>query len=506
MTPARIFLYFCLAFLAGVASASFFKFPLFLIIFILIFSLALVGVFWERVGIAVFGFCLIFLVLGVLRFQSFELEILGPRSASLSGQAVSLVGRVAAEPDKRPGYTNLKIIVTGSGPSAGGEETAADIAGSRVLAVVGNYPEYFYGDKMKLEGKLQLPEPDGSFNWPGYLAKEGIAWQIVFPKTEFLGKESLGIRQGLFSNILSLKKKFQEPVYENIPLKEGSLLSGLLLGDKSLMPKSFKQQMSAAGLSHITAVSGMNVVILSGILMSLFIGLGLWRQQAFWLALVFIWLFVLLVGLPASAVRAGIMASLFLSAQFLGRQNMAWRAMILAAAAMLALNPLLLRYDIGFQLSFLAVAGLIYIGPVLKEKLNFIPDKKFLDLKEILSQTLSAQIITLPVLIYNFGYFSLVAPLANILVLPAIPWLMAFGSIFILAGIIWPVLGWVLSWPVAALLMYCTKTIDLCAGLPFAQLALRVSLFWVFLIYVLLFIWVFRWRRKHRFLETGYLS
>jgi competence protein ComEC len=119
---------------------------------------------------------------------------------------------------------------------------------------------------------------------------------------------------------------------------------------------------------------------------------------------------------------------------------------------------------------------------------------------------LSAQIITLPVLIYNFGYFSLVAPLANILVLPAIPWLMAFGSIFILAGIIWPFLGWVLSWPVAALLMYCTKTIDLCAGLPFAQLALRISPFWIFLIYVLLFAWVFVWRRKHRFLETGYLS
>jgi len=502
MTAARIFLYFCLAFLAGVALASFIKLSLFLIISTLIFSLALVGIFWERAEIAVFGACLVFLVLGVLRLQAFESEVLGSRSIDLSGRTVSLIGRVAAEPDKRPGYTNLKVLVTGDS----GEEPSADIAGSQVLAVVGNYPEYFYNDKLMLEGKLQLPEPDGSFNWPGYLAKEGIAWQIIFPKIEFLENDNDGFWPRIFSNILSLKKKFQEPVYEDLPLKEGSLLSGLLLGDRSLMPKNFKQQMSAAGLSHITAVSGMNVVILSGILMSLLIGLGLWRQQAFWLALFFIWLFVFLVGLPASAVRAGIMASLFLSAQFLGRQNMAWRAMILAAAAMLAFNPLLLRYDIGFQLSFLAVAGLIYIEPVLKEKLNFIPDKKFLNLKEILSQTLSAQIITLPVLIYNFGYFSLIAPLANILVLPAIPWLMALGSVFILAGIAWPALGWVFSWPVSALLMYCTKTIDLCAGLPFAQLALRISPFWLILIYILLFVWVFRWRRKHRFLETGYLS
>ncbi|MFA5746814.1 MAG: ComEC/Rec2 family competence protein [Candidatus Paceibacterota bacterium] len=506
MTAARIFLYLCFAFLAGTALASFFYFSFFLIIPAFIFSLALIGVFWERPRIAVFGFCLILLALGILRLQAFESEILEYRDPGFSGKEVNLVGRINAEPDKRPGYTNLKIIIIAAGPSAGSDDPSADIVGSRVSAAVGNYPEYSYGDKVRLKGGLKLPEKDSSFNWPGYLAKEGISWQIVHPKIELLEKTGGGYWPSLFSNILELKKKFQEPIRENIPLREGSLLSGLLLGDRSLMPKNFKQEMSAAGLSHITAVSGMNVVILSSILMSLLIGLGLWRQQAFWLALAFIWLFVLLVGLPASAVRAGIMASLLLSAQFLGRQNMAWRAMILAAAAMLAFNPLLLRYDVGFQLSFLAVAGLIFIEPMLKEKLNFIPDKRFFNLKEMLSQTLSAQIATLPILIYNFGSFSLIAPLANILVLPAIPWLMALGFIFVLAGIVLPALGWLLSWPVSALLIYCTKAVDICASLPFAQLALNISPSWLFLVYILIFIWAARWRRKRRFLETGYLS
>ena len=507
MTAARILICLCASFLAGIASASFFNFSLFFIVSLLILSISLIGVFWGRTAPATLGFCLVFLILGILRFQSFESGILKARVQDFSGRKASVIGRIISEPDKRPTYTNLKVRIIEASvfdKNSSVPKDAGVLSGSVALAMAGNYPEFFYGDKIKLEGKLQLPEQIDSFNWPGYLAKEGVSWQISYPKIEFLGNEK-SWQENIFFNILSFKKKIEEPIHKNISSKEASLLSGLLFGDLSLMSKEFKQKMSIAGLSHITAVSGMNVIILSGIIMSLLVALGLWRQQAFWWALLSLWVFVALVGFPASAVRAGIMASLLLWAQYLGRQNMAWRAMIFAAVIMLALNPLLLRYDVGFQLSFLAVCGLVFISPILKEYFKFIPDKKFFGLKEILSQTFSAQIITLPVLIYNFGCFSLVAPLANILVVPLLPLIMALGAVFIIVSMLCPFLGWLFSWPSSLLLFYCTAIVDFCSKLPFASLGLKLFWPWLLIFYALIFFWIFKWQKNHRFLETGYI-
>lgn len=507
MTAAKIFICFCFAFLAGIGLASFLKISLFAGFLTLIFGLSLIGVLWSHPKPAAAGFCLIFFVLGVWRFQSFETAILKQgKDKSLSGQKTVLVGRIVFEPDKRPSYTNLKFKIEKAWLFGGEQKPLTRLAGATIWTTVKNYPEFFYNDELKLQGKLQIPEAADNFNWPGYLTKEGVVWQMSWPQAELLEREpSSAGWSWVYSQILSLKKKIEEPIYQNLPLREGSLLAGLIFGDRSLMPKEFKDEMSRTGLSHIAAVSGTNVVILSVILMSFFIGLGLWRQQAFWLALVFIWLFIILVGLPASAVRAGIMASLLLTAQYLGRQNAAWRAMVLAGAAMLYFNPLLLRYDIGFQLSFLAVGGLVFLAPMIKERLEFIPDQKFFNLKEILSQTLAAQIITLPVLIYNFGYISLVAPLSNLLIMPFIPLMMAMGFIFVLAGIFWSGLGWLLSWPSAFLLIGAVKIIDICASLPLASLSLRLSWVWLAVFYILLLFWIIKWQRKHRFLKTGYL-
>ena len=507
MTSSQVFIYFCFAFLAGIGLASFLKISLIIGFLILILGLSLIGILWRYPKPAVAGFCLVFFILGIWRFQSFEAAILKQgEDKSLSGQKAILIGRVVFEPDKRPGYTNLKIKIEKAWLFSDEQKPLTQLAGATVWTTVKNYPEFFYNDQLKLQGKLQIPEAIDSFNWPGYLAKESVAWQMSWPQAELLEREpSPAGWPWFYSHVLFLKQKLEKPIYQNLPLREGSLLAGLIFGDRSLMPKEFKDEMSRTGLSHIAAVSGTNVVILSVILMSFFIGLGLWRQQAFWLALVFIWLFIILVGLPASAIRAGIMASLLLTAQYLGRQNVAWRAMILAGAAMLYFNPLLLRYDIGFQLSFLAVGGLVFLAPIIKEKLKFIPDKKFFNLKEILAQTLSAQIATLPILIYNFGYISLVAPLSNILIVPLIPLMMAIGFIFVLAGIFWPWFGWLLSWPSSFLLMAAVKIIDICASLPLASLALKISWAWLAIFYILLLFWIIRWQRKHRFLETGYI-
>ena len=113
--------------------------------------------------------------------------------------------------------------------------------------------------------------------------------------------------------------------------------------------------------------TGMHVAVLAAIIMPVLIGLGFWRRQAFYFSILLIFFFIVLTGGQASTIRAGIMVSFFLLAQQLGRANVSIRGIVFAASLMLINNPLILKSDIGFQLSFLAVIGIIYLNPFLKE-------------------------------------------------------------------------------------------------------------------------------------------
>ena len=237
--------------------------------------------------------------------------------------------------------------------------------------------------------------------------------------------------------------------------------------------------------------------------MSFLIAIGFWRGQAFYLTVGFIFLYILMIGFQPSAVRAAIMAGLFLSAQKVGRVSYSQRAVIFAGALMLAQNPFLLKDDVGFQLSFLAVMGIIYLFSIFQRWLKFIPQDKYLNLKNILSMTFSAQVFTLPILIYNFGYLSLVSPLTNILIVPLLPFIMVSGFIFSLVGIFWQFLGWLLSFPAWLLLTYLTKIIDWFYCLPFASLEFKISWQWVLIFYLILgyFVWRLKEKERWKFLD-----
>jgi len=228
----------------------------------------------------------------------------------------------------------------------------------KILITVANYPEYFYGDVVKITGKIQFPTIFDEFNYKNYLAKDKIYYVMYYPKIEILDRN-----QGnkIFSAILKFKNNLTQKVETLMPFPEVSILEGIILGNKQIFSEEIKNNLSITGTSHITAISGMNIVIISEILMIILIGLGLWRKQAFYFVVVLIFLFIVMVGAPASAVRAGIMGMILLYAKKVGRLGSATRIMVFAGAIMLLFNPFLLRYDVGFQLSFIAVIGLVYI-------------------------------------------------------------------------------------------------------------------------------------------------
>ncbi|OGZ32901.1 MAG: hypothetical protein A2V69_03350 [Candidatus Portnoybacteria bacterium RBG_13_40_8] len=424
--------------------------------------------------------CLIFIVM-VFFVSPKIIERKIPKSLPEEG---IIIGKTIKDPDLRSDNTKLTI----------------QIDKGKILVTTSSYPEYFYGDVLKIEGKIQIPQEFEGFNYKNYLAKDGIYYVMYWPKIEIMEKNK---GNPIFSTILKFKNNLTGRIEKIMPFPEISILEGLILGNKQIFSEKIKNDLSITGTSHITAISGMNIVIISNILMFVLIGLGMWRKQAFWFVLVLIFLFILMVGAPASAVRAGIMGAILLYAQKIGRLSNAARIMVFAATIMLIFNPLLLRYDIGFQLSFLAVLGLIYIKPIFDEWLKKFQKREQISfLLEIITTTVAAQIAVLPVLVYNFGKISFISPLTNVLIVPLIPFITAIGLVFIGSTLIWSFLGKILLWPAYLGSTYILRIIDWFAKIPWAAKQIP-NLHWIWLMgyYVLLIfgIWFYMKKTKLRY-------
>jgi competence protein ComEC len=116
--------------------------------------------------------------------------------------------------------------------------------------------------------------------------------------------------------------------------------------------------------------------------------------------------------------------------------------------------------------------------------------------------TLAAPVFTLPLLIYNFGYFSLISPITNILIVPLLPYIMVLGFVLGLTGMVWSFLAWIFSFPLWLLLTYLIKIVDFFSQISWASLTLKISWFWLVVFYLTLFsaVWQLSRKRKPEFL------
>jgi competence protein ComEC len=411
--------------------------------------------------------------------QISEFNILNDKLSELNDkEPVVLTGIIIKEPELKDNSQKFKV----------------KIGQSVVLATTNRYPEYQYLDIVEISGKLETPMETEDFNYKRYLLKDHIYSVMFFPEIKIIGKDSRGLTSGVYSGVLWVKEKLRDSIRNNFLPPNSSILEGVILGDKNAISQEIKEKFRVTGLSHIIAVSGMHVVISSSIVMIFLIYIGLWRNQAFYGAVIFIIVYVVLVGLPSSGIRAGIMGIIYLLGQKIGRQTVSSRTIVMSAVLMLLINPLLLFYDIGFQLSFLAVLGLIYLEPIIRNfiKLLIFKISKF-KVKEknenvimFFSATISAQIFTLPIIIYNFGNISFVSPITNVLVLPVIYGIMLFGFLSSVAGIFITSLGWILSLPCYFLLNYFFWIVNIFSK-PWAYSVVEnVSWIWILISYLLL--------------------
>ena len=268
---------------------------------------------------------------------------------------------------------------------------------------------------------------------------------------------------------------------------QSALLGAMMLGEKERLSYELKEKLNRSGTRHITAISGMHVMILAHMLIGIGLLFGLWRGQAFYFALGLIILFIIMVGAPPSAIRAGIMGGVVLFAQKIGRLSQAQRLLLIAAAVMLAFNPLLLKFDVGFQLSFLATLGIAKLSPWFLEKLSRIPQQ--FQLRSVAAMSFPAVIFTAPILASNFGQISVVSIFTNILIVPVLGLVLGLGFFAGILGIVFAPLGQIFFWPVWLLLSYIYQIIDWSSRIPFAAVQVEVFPWYLVVLYFALLWW-----------------
>ncbi len=416
-------------------------------------------------------------ILGALRFNLSQPRFDATSLATYNDQTgpVRVEGVVISEPDARDQYTNLRVeaerLIISDQPT----RTVRGL----VLIQAPPFTDYRYGDRLRIEGKLQTPTDAGDFSYREYLARQGVYSIMSRPRLTVLARDQGFAPLGW---LYAFKARAKRVIAQILPEPQASLLTGILLGDDSGIPKSMQDAFRTTGTTHIIAISGYNVTILIGL-----ISLGavrlLGRRRAFYALVAGLLIYMVLVGASASVVRAVIMGIVFLLATHVGRQGVALNTLFFTGLAMTAYDPDWL-WDVGFQLSFVATLSLIlYATPLQKtvegwlETFEVFKTSKVLPpvmdvLSDALLVTLAAQIATMPLLAYYFRQLSLVSLLTNGLVLPAQPGVMVTGGLALLAGLVWLPLGQATGWVAWLFLAWTTGIVELTARIPGAVIKL----------------------------------
>ena len=294
----------------------------------------------------------------------------------------------------------------------------------------------------------------------------------------------------LLKFFLILKQRINFGLNKIIPEPQLSLMKSLFFGGKANLPFEFKKQIRQVGLSHLIAVSGLHLTIVTQIVSTCLNALLLTGFLNFLFSVFFILGFVVMADFSASVVRAAIMAILLLIARLNHRLYNSSFALIFAVLFMVFLNPKIIIEDFGFQLSVLATLGIVYFYPVL-EKWPFwqkdIFKSQLAFLKETMLLSFSALLFVAPWIIYKTQVFSLVTPLTNILIIPLVPIIMILGFLVALLSFIFFPLAFLLGFCLNFLLSYMMAVIKIFSSWRMSEILFpSLALSWLIFYYLLL--------------------
>jgi ComEC/Rec2-related protein len=367
------------------------------------------------------------------------------------------------------------------------------------------WESYRIGEKLAVSCIWEVPQFDEKTktDWKRIFSSRG-PFLFCFDRAPIrLGEEDKNFK---FS-FVEVRKSAEERIAHILPYPESALGGGLIFGGSSGLSEKWQEKFAHTSMTHIVAVSGYNITLLVQYFGILAIGIGIRRQHSLWLSVVGIFLFIAMIGFPASGVRAGIMGTLALIAISGGTLSNTLRALVIASACMVFFSPLILRYDVGFQLSVLATLGIIVGAPFITrlgiQKLSFFP-KLF---SEIALTTFFAQLFVFPLIIKTFGFFSFLSFVANLCILWTLP-LAMLGTLFALVvsvfGLVVGKIAGIFPWILLTYDMYIIDWLSQYEKFSFSPEEVR-PLF-IIIYYIVLgggFIWYHRWEKEKRRLRCS---
>ena len=389
---------------------------------------------------------------GVLVYDLFPHQ--APSIANVPSSSVRVSGVVDAEVERRVDGQRLVLddVTFVDEPREG-----------KLLVWVPLYPEIEYADELVFNCRVQHPEPFEGFAYDTYLATKGI-YAVCF-QPQYIDVHA-STRWSVIGGILSIKSLAVNTLHDVLPQPHASFLSGLLFGGSTALSGDLKDDFRATGTSHILAASGYNVSIFSVTLLAILLSSVLGRRRGLILTTILLVLYVIIAGAGAAVIRAGIMGFIVVLGKWISRKPYLLNVMLLTASLMLLFNPLLLLYDVGFQLSFVATIAIVTMTEPLSQRLEFIPS--VLGLREAFAGSLAAIVLTLPIVLWHFGTVSLIAPFANLLVLPLVPYAMAATVVGLAVGTISDLVGSLVALPAWALSNIMLRVIEAFGSIPFA--------------------------------------
>src|SRR3989449_1667383 len=285
-----------------------------------------------------------------------------------------------------------------------------------VLVTIPGTSTIRYGDRIAASGRLVRPPPAGNpgeFSYRDYLITRGIAATLYPHRHAGVRKIGRGRVNPMLAAADVVRRRMTSFLQTALPGRRGALVTSLLLGDDGAIGPQARDDFARSGLLHVLVVSGAQAGLL--------LGSVLWRGRALRVptldasvaAAAITVFFALMTGWVPSVARAAIMALIGLAAPLLRRGQDARAALAFAALALLVSQPLLL-FDAGFQLSFAATWGLVYVAPVLATRLSALP-RAF---RSLFSMTAAAQIAVVPLLAYHFLQISVAGFVAHLPVGP----------------------------------------------------------------------------------------
>lgn len=417
------------------------------------------------------------------------------------GQEVRIVGTIAADPDIDSGnivklrVENVEIMLQSEHDRLQGDLDITRyfeaLPGQIWMSSLTNLKDIKRSDRVEVIGKL----------------KSGFG---SFAATMSYSKLTRIERSSQVDPLRDLRDTFGDRLRLVIPSPAADLGMGILAGQKSALPADLAQAFIIASLTHIVVASGYNLTILIRFARRLFAKVS--RLVALLFSSGLVIGFAAMVGFSPSMARASLVAMLSLVAWYYGRRFHPVTLLALVAAITVAISPTSVWGDVGWYLSFLSFVGVIILAPLLSA--YFWGEKKtdegevaattktspIASLRQVFIETLSAQLVAAPIIALFMGQFSLYGILANILVLPLLPFIMLLTFLSGLAAFVLPVtIASMIAWPATQLLNYIIGVANWVAELPSAQNAVSVSLSVVVIIYASILGVIFYLRAKTRY-------